>query len=162
MLQKRFQGNKKEPKSEFESKLLALDRVTRVTGGGKKLRFRACVIIGNRKGKVAIGVAKGRDVAQAIEKAQRVAKKDIIEIPLIQDTIPHETEAKFEASVVLLRPQKGGRGIIAGGPVRVICDLGGVKNISAKILSRSKNKINNAMATMKALKKLKNETSSIT
>jgi small subunit ribosomal protein S5 len=154
MLQKRFQQNKKEPKSEFESKLLALDRVTRVTGGGKKLRFRACVIIGNRKGKVAIGVAKGRDVAQAIEKAQRVAKKDIIEIPLIQDTIPYETEAKFEASMVLLRPQKSGRGIIAGGPVRVICDLGGVKNISAKILSRSKNKINNAMATMKALKKL--------
>ncbi|OIP75598.1 30S ribosomal protein S5 [bacterium (Candidatus Gribaldobacteria) CG_4_9_14_3_um_filter_36_15] len=162
MLQKRFQQNKKEPKSEFESKLLALDRVTRVTGGGKKLRFRACVIIGNRKGKVAIGMAKGRDVAQAIEKAQRVAKKNIIEIPLIQDSIPHETEAKFEASMVLLRPQKGGRGIIAGGPVRVICDLGGVKNISAKILSRSKNKINNAMATMKALKKLKNETSSIT
>jgi len=162
MLQKRFQQNKKEPKSEFESKLLALDRVTRVTGGGKKLRFRACVIIGNRKGKVAIGMAKGRDVAQAIEKAQRVAKKNIIEIPLIQDSIPHEAEAKFEASMVLLRPQKGGRGIIAGGPVRVICDLGGVKNISAKILSRSKNKINNAMATMKALKKLKNETSSIT
>jgi len=162
MLQKRFQQNKKEPKSEFESKLLALDRVTRVTGGGKKLRFRACVIIGNRKGKVAIGMAKGRDVAQAIEKAQRVAKKNIIEIPLIQDSIPHETEAKFGASMVLLRPQKGGRGIIAGGPVRVICDLGGVKNISAKILSRSKNKINNAMATMKALKKLKNETSSIT
>jgi len=162
MLQKRFQQNKKEPKSEFESKLLALDRVTRVTGGGKKLRFRACVIIGNRKGKVAIGMAKGRDVAQAIEKAQRVAKKNIIEIPLIQDSIPHETEAKFEASMVLLRPQKGGRGIIAGGSVRVICDLGGVKNISAKILSRSKNKINNAMATMKALKKLKNETSSIT
>jgi len=153
---------KSKPKSEFESKLLALDRVTRVTGGGKKLRFRACVIIGNRKGKVAIGVAKGKDVAQAIEKAQRVAKKNIIEIPLIQDSIPHETEAKFEASMVLLRPQKGGRGIIAGGPVRVICDLGGVKNISAKILSRSKNKINNAMATMKALKKLKNETSSIT
>ncbi len=155
MLQKRFQRNRKEPKSEFDSKLLALDRVTRVTGGGKKLRFRACVIIGNRKGKVGMGVAKGRDVSQAMEKAQKIAKKNIIEIPLIQDSIPHETEAKFEASVVLLRPQKGGRGIIAGGPVRVICDLAGVKNISAKILSRSKNKINNAMATMEALKKLK-------
>lgn len=155
MLQKRFQRNRKEPKSEFESKLLALDRVTRVTGGGKKLRFRACVIIGNRKGKVGVGVAKGKDVSQAMEKAQKIAKKNIIEIPLVQDSIPHETEAKFEASVVLLRPQKGGRGIIAGGPVRVICDLAGVKNISAKILSRSKNKINNAMATIKALKELK-------
>ena len=155
MLQKRFQRNRKEPKSEFESKLLALDRVTRVTGGGKKLRFRACVIIGNRKGKVGVGVAKGKDVSQAMEKAQKIAKKNIIEIPLVRDSIPHETEAKFEASVVLLRPQKGGRGIIAGGPVRVICDLAGVKNISAKILSRSKNKINNAMATIKALKELK-------
>lgn len=155
MLQKRFQRNRKEPKSEFDSKLLALDRVTRVTGGGKKLRFRACVIIGNRKGKVGVGVAKGKDVSQAMEKAQKIAKKNIIEIPLVQDSIPHETEAKFEASVVLLRPQKGGRGIIAGGPVRVICDLAGVKNISAKILSRSKNKINNAMATIKALEKLR-------
>ena len=155
MLQKRFQRNRKEPKSEFDSKLLALDRVTRVTGGGKKLRFRACVIIGNRKGKVGVGVAKGKDVSQAMEKAQKIAKKNIIESPLVRDSIPHETEAKFEASVVLLRPQKGGRGIIAGGPVRVICDLAGVKNISAKILSRSKNKINNAMATIKALKELK-------
>lgn len=155
MLQKRFQRNRKEPKSEFDSKLLALDRVTRVTGGGKKLRFRACVIIGNRKGKVGIGVAKGKDVSKAMEKAQKIAKKNIIEVPLIEDSIPHETEAKFEASMVLLRPQRGGRGIIAGGPVRVICDLVGIKNISAKILSRSKNKINNAMATMEALKKLK-------
>jgi len=155
MLQKRFQRNRKEPKSEFDSKLLALDRVTRVTGGGKKLRFRACVIIGNRKGKVGMGVAKGKDVYKAMEKAQKIAKKNIIEIPLVEDSIPHETEAKFEASVVLLRPQRGGRGIIAGGPVRVICDLAGIKNISAKILSRSKNKINNAMATIKALKELK-------
>jgi len=155
MLQKRFQQNRKEPKSEFDSKLLGLDRVTRVTGGGKKLRFRACVIIGNRKGKVGMGVAKGKDVSQAMEKAQKIAKKNIIEVPLIEDSIPHETEAKFQASIVTLRPQRGGRGIIAGGPVRVICDLAGVKNISAKILSRSKNKINNAMATMEALKKLK-------
>ena len=155
MLQRRFQRNRKEPKSEFDSKLLALDRVTRVTGGGKKLRFRACVIIGNRKGKVGIGIAKGKDVSKAMEKAQKIAKKNIIEVPLIEDSIPHETEAKFEASMVLLRPQRGGRGIIAGGPVRVICDLVGIKNISAKILSRSKNKINNATATIEALKKLK-------
>ena len=155
MLQKRFQRNRKEPKSEFDSKLLALDRVTRVTGGGKKLRFRACVIIGNRKGKVGMGVAKGKDVSQAMEKAQKIAKKNIIEVPLIEDSIPHETEAKFEASRVLLRSQRSGRGIIAGGPVRVICDLAGIKNISAKILSRSKNKMNNAMATIEALKKLK-------
>ena len=88
-----------------------------------------------------MGVAKGKDVSQAMEKAQKIAKKNIIEVPLIEDSIPHETEAKFQASMVILRPQRGGRGIIAGGPVRVICDLAGVKNISAKILSRSKNKI---------------------
>jgi len=155
MSEKKFQQNRKEPKPEFESKLLALDRVTRVTGGGKKLRFRACLIIGDKQGRVGIGVAKGNDVAQAMEKAQKIAKKNIIEVPLVRDSIPHETDAKFGASKVLLRPQRGGRGIIAGGPVRVICNLAGIKNISAKILSRSRNKINNARAAMEALKKLK-------
>jgi len=151
----KFNRNKKEIKSEFDSKLLSLDRVTRVTGGGKKLRFRACMILGNKKGKIGLGVAKGKDVSQAMEKAEKDAKKNMIEIPFIEDSIPHEIQAKFEASVVLLRPQKKGKGIIAGGPVRVICNLAGIKNISSKIISRSKNKINNAKATMKALEKLR-------
>jgi len=150
----KFKGNKKEVKSEFDSKLLSLDRVTRVTGGGKKLRFRVCMILGNKKGKIGLGLAKGKDVSQAMEKAEKNAKKNMIEIPFIEDSIPHEIQAKFEASIVLLRPQKKGKGIIAGGPVRVICNLAGIKNISSKILSRSKNKINNAKATMKALQKL--------
>ena len=150
----KFKGNKKEVKSEFDSKLLALDRVTRVTGGGKKLRFRACMILGNKKGKIGLGLGKGKDVSQAMEKAEKDAKKNMIEIPFIEDSIPHEIQAKFEASIILLRPQKKGKGIIAGGPVRVICNLAGIKNISSKILSRSKNKINNAKATMKALQKL--------
>jgi small subunit ribosomal protein S5 len=89
-----------------------------------------------------------------MEKAEKKAKKNMFEIPYMEDSIHHEIQAKFEASVVLLRPQKKGKGIIAGGPVRVICNLAGIKNISSKILSRSKNKINNAKATMKALKKL--------
>ena len=150
----KFKGNKKEVKSEFDSKLLSLDRVTRVTGGGKKLRFRACMILGNKKGKIGLGLGKGKDVSQAMEKAEKDAKKNMIEIPFIEDSIPHEIQAKFEASIILLRPQKKGKGIIAGGPVRVICNLAGIKNISSKILSRSKNKINNAKATMKALQKL--------
>jgi len=150
----KFKGNKKEAKSEFDSKLLSLDRVTRVTGGGKKLRFRACMILGNKKGKIGLGLGKGKDVSQAMEKAEKIAKKNMIEIPFIEDSIPHEIQAKFEASIILLRPQKKGKGIIAGGPVRVICNLAGIKNISSKILSRSKNKINNAQATMKALQKL--------
>ena len=151
----KFKGNKKEVKSEFDSKLLSLDRVTRVTGGGKKLRFRACMILGNKKGKIGLGLGKGKDVSQAMEKAEKNAKKNMIEIPFIEDSIPHEIQAKFEASVVILRPQKRGKGIIAGGPVRVICNLAGIKNISSKIISRSKNKINNAKATMKALEKLR-------
>ena len=154
MIGKFNRHNKKEIKSEFDSKLLSLDRVTRVTSGGKKLRFRVCMILGNKKGKIGLGIAKGKDVSQAMEKAEKKAKKNMFEIPFMEDSIHHEIQAKFEASVVLLRPQKKGKGIIAGGPVRVICNLAGIKNISSKILSRSKNKINNAKATMKALKTL--------
>jgi len=142
-------------KDEFESKLLDLARVTRVTAGGKQLRFRAVVVVGNRAGKVGVGVAKGRDVAQAVEKATRLAKKEIIEVPIFEDTIPHEVEAKYGPARVLLRPQRKGRGLVAGGTVRVICHLAGIKNISSKLLSRSRNKINIARSTILALRKLK-------
>ena len=142
-------------KEEFESKLLDLARVTRVTAGGRRFRFRAVIVIGNKEGKVGVGVAKGLDVAQAVEKATRVAKKNLITIPIINETIPHETEAKFGPAKVLLRPQRKGRGLVAGGTVRVICNLGGIKNISSKILGRTGNKLNNARATIKALKKFK-------
>ncbi len=140
---------------EFESKLLDLARVTRVTAGGKQLRFRAVVVVGNRAGKVGVGVAKGRDVAQAVEKATRLAKKELIEVPIFEDTIPHEVEAKYGPARVLLRPQRKGRGLVAGGTVRVICHLAGIKNISSKLLSRSRNKINIARSTILALRKLK-------
>lgn len=145
----------KPKKEEFESKLLDLARVTRVTAGGRRFRFRAVIVIGNKEGKVGVGVAKGLDVAQAVEKATRVAKKNLITIPIINETIPHETEAKFGPAKVLLRPQKKGRGLVAGGTVRVICNLGGIKNISSKILGRTGNKLNNARATIRALKKFK-------
>ena len=142
-------------KDEYESKLLDLARVTRVTGGGKQLRFRAVVVIGNKAGKVGVGVSKGRDVAQAVDKATRIAKLNLIEIPFTGETIPYEVKAKFGSSQVLLRPQIKGRGLVAGGVVRVICSLAGIKNISSKLLSRSRNKINIARATILALKKLK-------
>jgi len=144
-----------KPKDEFETNLLDLDRVTRVTGGGKHLRFRALIVAGNKAGKVGIGVAKGLDVPQAIEKATRLAKKHIIEVPIVNDTIPHEVLAKFGAAEVLLKPQRKGRGLVAGGTVRVICNLVGIKNISSKILGSTKNKINNAKATIVALQELK-------
>jgi small subunit ribosomal protein S5 len=142
-------------KEEFESKLLDLARVTRVTAGGKQLRFRAVVVVGNKAGEVGVGVAKGKDVAQAVEKATRLAKKNVIEVPIFEDTIPHEVEAKYGPAQVLLRPQRKGRGLVAGGTVRVICHLAGIKNVSSKLLSRSRNKINIARATIKALRALK-------
>ena len=142
-------------KDEFESKLLDLARVTRVTAGGKRLSFRAVVVVGNKKDKIGVGVAKGKDVAIAIEKATRLAKKNLIKVPIFEETIPHEVEAKYTSARVLLRPQAKGRGLVAGGAVRTICNLIGIKNISSKLLSKSRNKLNIAMATIKALKKLK-------
>ena len=145
------------PRDEFESKLLDLARVTRVTGGGKRLRFRAVMAAGNKKGKVGIGIDKGKDVSKAIEKATRMAKKNLIDVIITNETIPHEVEAKLGPARLLLKPQRKGRGLVAGGAVRTICDLAGIKNISSKILSGSKNKLNNARVTIEALKKLKNK-----
>lgn len=147
--------------SEFDSKLLDLARVTRVAAGGRRFRFRAVVVTGNKKNKVGVGVAKGLDVAQAVEKATRLAKKNLIEVPIIGDTIPHEVFAKFGAAKVLLKPKRKGKGLAAGGTVRVVCALAGIKNISSKILGRTGNKLNNARATIEALKKLKHATTSI-
>jgi len=144
-----------EKKSEFESKLLDLTRVARMTAGGRRFRFRALIIIGNEKGKVGFGVAKGKDVAQAVEKATVVANKNLITVPIVNETIPHQVEAKFGAAKVLLKPQRKGRGLVAGGTVRVICTLAGIKNISSKVITRTGNKINNTKATINALKKLK-------
>jgi len=143
------------PKDDIESKLLDLARVTRVTGGGKRLRFRAVVIAGDKKGKIGIGIDKGRDVSQAIEKATRKARKNMVSVVIKDGTIPYQVEAKAGPARIMLKPQMKGRGLVAGGAVRTICDLAGIKNISSKILSGSKNKLNNAVATMEALKKLR-------
>ncbi len=146
---------KKKKDQEFDSKLLGLSRVERMTAGGRRLRFQAVVVVGDRKGRVGVRVAKSSDVSEAINKATNLAKKELIKVPIIDDTIPHQIEAKYGAAQVLLRPQKKGRGLVAGGTVRIICDLAGIKNISAKIVSRTNNKLNNAKATIEALKKLK-------
>ena len=153
--QRNFSSRGEKPKSEFDTKLLDLARVTHVRAGGKKMGFRAVIIAGNKNGKVGVGVATGLDVAQAIEKATRLSNKNLIIVPIINDTIPHEVYAKFGAARVLLRPQKKGRGLVAGGTVRVICHLAGIKNVSSKILGRTGNKLNNARATLKALQELK-------
>ena len=139
----------------FDTKLLDLARVTRVTGGGKRMSFRAVVIAGDKKSKIGIGIDKGKDVAQAVDKASRRAKKNLITVSIVNGTIPHQVQAKYGPAIVLLKPQSMGRGLVAGGAVRAICDLAGIKNVSSKILSGTKNKLNNARATMEALKKLK-------
>jgi small subunit ribosomal protein S5 len=148
-------GAREKEKEEFESKLLDLTRVERMTGGGRRLRFRAVIVYGDKKGKVGVGVAKGMDVAQAVEKATRLAKKNLIEVPIIDGTIPFEVEAKFGAARILLRPQRKGRGLVAGGTVRIICSLAGIEDISSKVVSKSRNKLNNAQAVLLAFKKLK-------
>ncbi len=143
------------PKDEFDSKVIDIARVTRVAAGGKHMSFRAVVIGGDHKGRVGIGVGKGIDVSQAMEKATRQMKKHLISVPMSNETIPHEVQAKFGPAQIVLKPQVKGKGIVAGGPVRIICQMAGIKNISGKFVSSTHNKLNNAMAVMKALQSLK-------
>ncbi len=146
---------KNEIKKEYENEVLDITRVERMTSGGRRLRFRTLIVIGDKKGKVGVGLAKGHDVQQAIEKATKKAQKSTIKIPLSDSkTIPHEVKAKFKAAVVLLKPQTEGRGLVAGGTVRTICHLAGIENVSGKILGNTRSKLNNAKATIKALSML--------
>ena len=147
---------KQQKDKEFNSDVLDIDRVERMTAGGRRLRFRALVAVGNRKGKVGVGLAKGNDVGKAIEKATRKAKKEMIEVNLTEEgTIAHEVIGKHGAAKVLLKPQSKGRGLVAGGAVRSICSMAGVQDISSKILGNTRNKLNNAKATIEALNKIK-------
>jgi small subunit ribosomal protein S5 len=146
----------KKRKSEFQEKLIEVRRVTRVVAGGKRFSFRAAVALGNRKGQVGFGVAKGVDVAAAVAKAKRQAEKNIISVPLKDNrTIPHDVDSKFGAARIRLKSVRPGHGFIAGGPARIILELAGIKDISAKILGQTKNKLTNAIVTIEALKKLK-------
>jgi small subunit ribosomal protein S5 len=140
--------------SDYEEKNLEVARVTRVTKGGKRMRFRTLAVIGNRKGRVGFGIGKGVDVAGATAKAQAQARKNLITVPMVHDTIPHPVNAKFSAAVVLIKPAPKGSGIKAGGAVRQVLELAGVPNAVSKILGSS-NKINNVKATFAALRKLK-------
>lgn len=150
----RFENSSGEP--EFEQKLLDVRRTARMVAGGRRFSFRAVVIIGNKKGKVGVGTAKGADVTMAVDKAVRQAKKYLLEVPITVDgSIAFKVEAKYSAAKIMLKPAAKGRGVIAGGTVRVICNLVGITNITAKILGRTNNKLNNARATLKALEKLK-------
>lgn len=138
----------------FDEQTISIDRVSRTVKGGRRLRFKALVVVGDRKARVGVGVAKGRDVQQAIEKATNIAKKNLVTIPLVNETIPHDIEVKYGAARVMLKPAAPGTGIIAGGVVRAIIGTTGISNLVTKSLG-STNKVNIAYATMKALSQLK-------
>lgn len=139
---------------EFEEAVIQVDRVTRVVKGGRRLRFRATVVIGDKKGTVGYGIGKATEVQLAIQKAVAKAKKRLIKVPVYNGTIPHMIQVKFKASIVLMKPASVGTGIIAGGAVRQIMELAGIHNILSKSLG-STNKINTAKATYEALTKLR-------
>jgi small subunit ribosomal protein S5 len=141
------------PQDEFEQRIIDIARVTRVMAGGKRMRFRACVGVGNKKGTVGIGLAKGADVTMAVTKAVTQAKKNLIIVPIVNDTIPHEVFEKCGAAKILFKPAGKGRGVIAGGAVRAILELSGIRNISSKILGTN-SKINNVKCTINALSHL--------
>lgn len=138
---------------EFDERVVHIDRVARVVKGGRRFRFRALVVIGDHKNRVGIGTAKGADVTAAVQKAVDVAKKNLVTIPVYKDTIPHEAEAKVAGARILIKPASPGTGLIAGGVVRVVLEVGGIKNALSKSLG-STNKINTAYATLAALQSI--------
>lgn len=152
-------GMRREPRpmrrEEFKDKVIDLRRVTRVVAGGKRFRFRVTVVIGDEKGRVGVGVAKGLDVITAIGKAKEDAKKNILFVKLAGRTIAHDVEAKYSAAKVRIKPAAEGSGLRAGGSVRIVLSLSGIKDATGKCLGRTPNKLTNALATIEALKQLK-------
>ncbi len=153
-----LRGRDKREK-DFDHSLLHVARVARVVQGGRRFSFRATVAIGDRKGKVGVGVAKGSDVSTAIGKAIHDAKKDLVSFPIISETIPYEVEARYKGAKIIIKPARIGKGIVAGGSLRVIAELGGIKNLTAKSLGSS-NKINTAKAMLGALKAMRSKRAS--
>ncbi len=148
-------GPREARKSEFDQKMINIRRVARVVSGGRRFSFSVAIIIGNKKGKVGVGLGKAGDTSLAIDKAVRNAKKNMITVPLTKDSsIAHDVEAKYNASRVSLIPASG-RGLVAGSSARIVLELAGITNIIAKMQSGSKNGLNNARATIEALKTLK-------
>lgn len=150
-------GGRREERvrSEFDQKIIGIRRVTRVMAGGRRFSFSVSMVIGNKKGKVGVGIGKAGDTQLAIEKANRDAKKNLIQVPMNKDQhIPHDVHAKYASSEVMIMPAPG-RGLVAGSSIRTVLELAGVNDVTAKLFSRSKNKLNNARAAVEALKQLR-------
>ncbi len=148
-------GRQERVRPEFDQKIISIRRVTRVMAGGRRFSFSVSMVIGDKKGKVGVGIGKAGDTQLAIEKAVRDAKKQMITVATDKDgRIPHDVHVKYASSEVMMMPAPG-RGLVAGSSVRTVLELAGVKDITAKIFSRSKNKLNNARAAVEALKQLK-------
>lgn len=137
-------------KIEYDQKLLDLARVTRVVKGGRRFRFRATIVIGNRRGRIGLGIGKGPDVSSAISKGFNQAKKKLVEVSIYKGTIPHVVECKFKSARVIMKPARKGRGLVAGGAVRAVAELAGIRDMSAKIVGKA-NKTSNAMAAIRGL-----------
>jgi len=146
---------------QFEERVLHIDRVARVVKGGRRFRFRALVAVGDKKGQVGVATAKGADVTSAVSKAVDVAKKNMQTINIYNGTFPHEAEESVSGARILLRPAAPGTGLIAGGVVRVVLEIGGIQNALSKSLGSS-NKLNVAYATLKALQSMKPATEWVT
>lgn len=149
----RGRGPAREPraKPEFDQKIISIRRVTRVASGGRRFSFSVSLVAGNRKGQVGVGIGKASDTSLAIDKALKNAKKHLLKVALTKGmTIPHEVEAKYCGSRVVIMPARG-KGIVAGSSVRSVIELAGMNDVTAKILSRSKNPLNNARVAIKAL-----------
>ena len=142
---------------EFEEEVIEIDRVTRVVKGGRRMRFRATVAIGDKKGRVGIGIGKANEVTAAIQKAISQAKKSLIRVPIFNNTIPHDIKIKFKSAKIIMMPAGPGTGIIAGGPVRKLVDLAGIKNILSKCLGTN-NRVTNTQAAFMALGLLRQRT----
>ena len=139
---------------EFDSKMINVNRISKTVKGGRKMRFNALVVVGNRKGKVGIGMGKATEVSLAIEKATVAAKRNIIEVAMKGTTIPHEIDGIFETTKIIMMPSKEGNGVIAGGAVRDVVELAGIRDITTKLYG-SNNPVNCVKATFEGLKQLK-------
>lgn len=152
--QRRTGRREERARPEFDQKIISIRRVTRVMAGGRRFSFSVAMVAGNKKGRVGVGIGKAGDTQLAIEKAFRNARKNMIDVPMNEEqNLPHDVTMKYAASQIMIMPAPG-RGIVAGSSVRTVLELAGVKDVTAKVLSRSKNKLNNARAAIKALASL--------